>query len=91
MNKPVHKPLETNRHLNDLSAKALGNPVYYGTAHKGFTYCKAAVPFRTVPAQVINGNTEVVVGIHEAAAGGDNTMTVKVSIVSKGNVIAVLK
>ena len=41
--------------------------------------------------EILNRNRQVVVGIHQSCGRGDNTVTIHIRIISKGDIIAVLQ
>ena len=86
MQQAVYKPLKTHGDFHHLPAKAVRHPVNDGTADQGFADGQVLFPQGAVLRKVGNRHAEVMVGVHQPHAFGDNTVAVKVGIVAEGNI-----
>ena len=85
------KPLETDGHFGEAAAQTGGDAVDHGTGDKGFTNFGVGGPLRPVGEKVLNGDGQVVVGVHEPAGAGDNAMAVRVGVGPEGEIVVVFE
>ncbi len=82
----IHKPLEAHRHLRERASQVRRHPVDHRTGDQGFADSSIGSPARSILEQVIDGDRQIVVGIHQSHATRDDAVTVVVGVIAKGDV-----
>ena len=85
-----HKPFEADGHFAQATPDLDGYFINDRTGYQRFSDSRVARPIRTVLEDVPNGDCQIVVGVHQAHAGRDNAVAVKIHIVPKGNIEFIL-
>ena len=83
---PGDEPLEAHRDLHQLAAQARGHAVDDRGGHQGLADHGLRVPAGRGAVQVIDGDGEVVVRVHQPAVRGDDAVAVGVGVVAGGDV-----
>ena len=78
--------LEAYGHLHQLAANGCHHAVDQAGGNQGLTYGAVFAPAGTVSEQVLDGHSQEVVGVHQAV-GGDDAVTVRVGVVTGGDVV----
>src|SRR5437879_4661446 len=83
---PFDEPLETDRHFVELAMQLARDTVDDAAAHHCFPYRHAVSPRRPMREQIVHANRQIVVGMQESGALGDDAVPVMVSIAGEGHV-----
>ncbi len=86
----IHEPLEADRYLFEGAANLTGNPVNHGRRYQRLANGCIGRPAGAVGKQILDCHRQVVVRVHQAGLGND-TVTVVVRVVAKGDVELVLE
>jgi hypothetical protein len=88
---PADEPLEADRHLDQPPAEVGRHPVDHAAGHQRLAHRGPSRPVPLAAEQVGDGHREVVVGVEQAGAGGDDAVPVGVGVVAERHVEAVLE
>ena len=86
-----NEPLETYGHLAQFAAKLFHYFVDHAAAYEGFSHGDIRAPLRTMREQVLDGNCQVMIRIHEPCGRSDDSMPVRVGIVGKCYLVLVFE
>ncbi len=81
-----HKPFETNGNFTNFAAQEFADAVDHGTADERFADLCVRWPLRARLEKILNGDGEIVVGIHEASGRRHDAVAVEIWIVAEGDV-----
>ena len=87
----IHKPLETDRHLVELTAKLGGDTIDHLAAHQRLANRGCLAPFWSVLEEVVDGHRKIVIGWKQSRASSDNPMPVMVGIACEGDLELILQ
>src|SRR4029079_8191335 len=88
---PGRKPFETDGNLEQFAAEPLDGAINQRAADQSFSDRCFFVPLRARAQKVINRYREIVIRVHQAQRRGDNPMTIRVRIVSEGNLKSIFE
>ena len=82
----IHEPLEAHRHLRQPPPESRGHPVDDGAGYQGLANGCVCGPVGPILEQKIDGHGQIMVGIHQSGAAGDDAVTVVVGIVAESHI-----
>ena len=86
-----HEPLETDGNFADFAAEQFADAVDHGAADERLADLRICWPLRTRLEEILNGDGEIVVGIHEAGGRRHDAMAVEIGIVAESDIKLVLQ
>ncbi len=86
----IHEPLEADRHLFQGAANLAGHPVDHGRGDQRLADGRIGRPAGAMGKQILDRHRQIVVRVHQAGLG-DDTVTVVVRVIAKGDVELVFK
>ena len=86
VDKPWHKPLEANRNFLKAASQCAHHAVDHGGRNQGFTHSRLRRPAGAIAKQILNGHSQVVVGVHQAKVWRDNAVAVGIGVVASCDV-----
>ena len=86
----LDKPLEANRYLFQSAPQVGCQSVDDSAADQGLADRRSCRPVGAILDQVANGDSQVVVRIHQSASGCHDTVAIDIGVICKGDVVAVL-
>src|SRR5665648_47428 len=87
----IHKPLETNGYLIELTVKPGGDTVNHLAAHYRFANRCYLAPLRPVLKEVVDGYRKIMIGWEQSRTSGDNPMPVMVRITRESEVVLIFQ
>ena len=81
-----HKPFETDGHFADFAAKQFTDAVDHGAADERLADLRICWPLRTRLEEILDGDGEIVVGIHESSGRRHDAVAVEIGIVAESDV-----
>ena len=83
---PIHELLEAHRHLAQLAPQVGCHAVDHRAGYQGLADRHIFAPAGAVLEQVPDGGRQVMVGVHQPHAAGDDAVPVVVGVIAKGDV-----
>src|ERR1039458_8700747 len=85
------EPLEAYRSFAQPAVQPVHYTVDHAAADQGFADHDIRCPTLTMGEQVLNGNRQIVIGIHQSRGGRNDAVPVRVRVVGKGYLVTIFE
>src|SRR4029077_11102827 len=86
-----YKPFESNRNFGKFAAELLDDAIDQATADQRLANGDVRGPLWAVGQEITNGNRQVVVRIHQAGSGRNDSVTIRIRIIREGYLVLVFQ